>query len=208
MPCKQRTPHRCLARSRNPSRPNLHIIPPPPYINGRLQGVSARPISLSGCREDATAWSRSAVAVVRSQVSEAQTSRERPQARFPPWKVRVASRLYIRRRRNYRFWPGQLVPRRVQTRRESLAEGAGFRRDVPGCGGRCRPLPAAYPVYESSCSIFDRTQSKSPLVTLVPQCSHSPAMLTSSEAPQWGQLLSARGAPRTAEPRIRVQYSE
>jgi hypothetical protein len=65
-----------------------------------------------------------------------------------------------------------------------------------------------YPVYESSCSIFESTQSNSPLVILAPQCSHSPAMLTSSEAPQLGQVLSALGAPWTPAPRISVQYSE
>jgi hypothetical protein len=35
-----------------------------------------------------------------------------------------------------------------------------------------------YPEYESSCSILESTQSKSPRVILAPQWPHSPAMLT------------------------------
>ena len=51
----------------------------------------------------------------------------------------------------------------------------------------CRTSVISYPVYDSSCSIRLKTQSKSPLVTLPPQYSQIPAMLIASGAPQFGQ---------------------
>ena len=64
------------------------------------------------------------------------------------------------------------------------------------------------PVYDSSCSMRERTQSNSPLVTLTRQYSQLPTWLTLSGAPQFGQFASPYGAPLRCVPRTSVQYSE
>ena len=48
---------------------------------------------------------------------------------------------------------------------------------LPGERARRRGM-SGHPEYESSCSIFESTQSKSPRVILAPQWPHSPAMFT------------------------------
>src|SRR6266542_2175086 len=70
-------------------------------------------------------------------------------------------------------------------------------------------LPSVfYPAYDSSCSIFDSTQSNSPEVIFPPQNSQTPALLTFRGAPQLGQFRSALAGPALAcRLRINVQYS-
>src|SRR6266498_3137546 len=69
-------------------------------------------------------------------------------------------------------------------------------------------LSVFYPAYDSSCSIFDSTQSNSPDVIFPPQNSQTPALLTLSGAPQLGQFRSAlAGTGLAFRLRIKVQYS-
>src|SRR6266498_5958017 len=70
-------------------------------------------------------------------------------------------------------------------------------------------LPSVfYPAYDSSCSIFDSTQSNSPDVIFPPQNSQTPALLTLSGAPQLGQFRSAlAGTGLVFRLRMNVQYS-
>src|SRR5678815_5087493 len=64
------------------------------------------------------------------------------------------------------------------------------------------------PEYDSSCSIFESTQSNSPEVILPPQNSQIPVALTFNGEPQFGQFKSVWVLPDFAcLLRINVQYS-
>src|ERR1051325_1339165 len=66
----------------------------------------------------------------------------------------------------------------------------------------------AQPPYDSSCSIFESTQSNSPEVILPPQNSQIPLALTRNGEPQFGQFKSVCvSADFACLLRMNVQYS-
>jgi hypothetical protein len=62
-------------------------------------------------------------------------------------------------------------------RKSGLLRIGGESQHPTDAQGRKRGV-SDHPEYESSCSILESTQSKSPRVILAPQWPHSPAMLT------------------------------
>src|SRR5260370_26727011 len=64
-----------------------------------------------------------------------------------------------------------------------------------------------HPSYDSSCSIRDRIQSKSPLVSFPPQEVQTPVAPTATGAPQLGQLIDLPPPASALRVRMRVQYS-